>query len=112
MNKRTILLDLDGVLNKYIGNYNKNNIPEIQDGAFNFLQELSQEYKIKIFTTRNKLAVAKWIIENKLFDFIDDITNVKELSWLYIDDRCIRFDGDYNKLLLEIKNFKPWFEKL
>ena len=32
--KKTILFDLDGVLNTYDGKYDKNYIPPIKDGAF------------------------------------------------------------------------------
>ena len=33
MFKKTILIDLDGVLNAYDGKYDKNHIPSIKDGA-------------------------------------------------------------------------------
>ncbi|MCR5260546.1 MAG: hypothetical protein K6C94_01785 [Candidatus Gastranaerophilales bacterium] len=110
MNKKTILIDLDGVLNGYSGNFNKDFIPPVKDGAKDFLLELSQEYIIKIFTTRNKLLTAKWLIENNLDRFVEDITNVKEISWLYIDDRCINFDGNFKKLKTKIRNFKPYYK--
>ena len=29
----------------------------------------------------------------------------------YIDDRGIRFDGDYNKALAQIKDFKPYWSE-
>ena len=51
--KKTILMDLDGVLNTYDGNFDKNFIPPIKDGAKEFLQNLSENFDIKIFTTRN-----------------------------------------------------------
>ena len=75
------------------------------------MKELNKTFKIKIFTTRNKILVAKWLIENKLDSLIDDITNVKELCWLYIDDRCISFDGSYEILTKKIENFQPWYKK-
>ena len=53
MIKKTILFDLDGVLNTYDGKYNENSIPPIKDGAYKLIKELSQDYKIVIFTTRN-----------------------------------------------------------
>ena len=108
--KKTILIDLDGVLNTYTGNFDKNFIPPIKDGAFDFLKQLSQEYQIKLFTTRNKILASKWISENKLEDFIDDITNIKELSYLYIDDRCINFNGNYKDLTNQIEQFKVWYK--
>lgn len=46
MHKKTILLDLDGVLNTYDGNYEESYIPSIKDGAFEFIKELSKNYEI------------------------------------------------------------------
>ena len=43
MFKKTILFDLDGVLNTYDGKYDKNYIPPIKDGAYKLIQELSQD---------------------------------------------------------------------
>jgi len=39
MYKKTIMIDLDGVLNNYT-KYDENVIPEIKDGAKDFLQQL------------------------------------------------------------------------
>jgi hypothetical protein len=108
--KKTILIDLDGVLNTYTGNFDKDFIPPIKEGAFDFLKNLSEEYQIKLFTTRNKILASKWISENKLDGFIEDITNIKELSYLYIDDRCINFNGNYDDLTDKIINFKAWYK--
>ena len=40
----------------------------------------------------------------------DNITNVKEPSYLLIDDRCIKFDGNYYELQKQIENFKVWYK--
>ena len=108
--KKTILVDLDGVLNEYNGNFDENIIPEIKDGAIEFIQNLHQNFTIKIFTTRNKILTAKWLIENNLDKYISDITDVKEPAYLHIDDRCICFDGNYNNTINQIQNFKPWYK--
>src|SRR5574344_1835162 len=108
--KKTILIDLDGVLNEYKGIFDKNFIPEIKCGAKKFLEDLSENYDIKIFTTRNKILASKWIVENNLENVVSDITNVKELCFLYIDDRCLNFDGDFNNLKSKIENFAPWYK--
>ena len=94
MFKKTILFDLDGVLNTYDGKYDKNYIPTITDGAYKLIKELSQDYKIVIFTTRNILIASKWIIDNGLDEYVENVTNVKEPAYLLIDDRCINFNGD------------------
>ena len=80
MIKKTILFDLDGVLNTYEGKYDKDYIPPIKDGALELIKELSKEYKIVIFTSRTSLIASKWVIENGLEEYIDNVTNVKELN--------------------------------
>ena len=110
MFKKTILIDLDGVLNTYSGNFDKNFIPPIKDGAKEFLKDLSQNFNIKLFTTRNHLLASKWAVENEIDEYIEDITSNKDLSFLIIDDRCINFDGDYSTLKNKIENFKAWYK--
>ena len=104
--KKTILIDLDGVLNTYMGEFDENFIPPIKDGALDFLKTLSADYKIKIFTSRNLLLASEWIINNGLREYIDDITNIKIPCYLYIDDRCIKFNGSYDDLKTKIADFK------
>ena len=55
MIKKTILIDLDGVLNNYKGDFDRNFIPNIKEGAKEFLKEVTKKYTIKIFTTRNRI---------------------------------------------------------
>ena len=110
MNKRTILIDLDGVLNTYTGNFDKDFIPLIKDGAKEFLEDLSENFIIKLFTTRNKLLTAKWLIKNDIDKYIDDVTDTKDLAWLYIDDRCLTFNGNFEETISKINNFKPYYK--
>lgn len=111
MFKKTILVDLDGVLNTYSGEYDENYIPPIKDGAYDFIKKLSESFKVVLFTTRNSLLASKWVIENKLDEFIENVTNIKEPSFLIIDDRCINFDGNYENLKNKIKDFNVWYKK-
>ena len=108
--KKTILIDLDGVLNNYTGNFDKDFIPPIKDGAVEFLKELSKNFELKLFTTRNKILASKWLIENNIDSYFIDITNTKDLAWLYVDDRCVNFDGNYENCLSSINSFKPWYK--
>ena len=109
--KKTILIDLDGVLNEYKGEFDKDFIPPIKLGAKEFLEKLAIEFDLKLFTTRNKILATKWLIENDIDNLFDDITSNKELAWGYIDDRCINFDGNFDNLTNSIKSFKPWYKK-
>ena len=108
--KKTILIDLDGVLNDYVGNYDKDFIPPIKVGTKEFLEDLSENYQVKIFTTRDKNLASKWVSENCLSELIVGITNVKEPCWVYVDDRCITFDGNFEGLIDKIDNFKPYYK--
>lgn len=75
--KKTILIDLDGVLNTYTGNYNENYIPPIKKGAKEFLEKLAKDYTVHIFTTRKPELVVKWSQENNIYNFVEDIKNFK-----------------------------------
>ena len=105
--KKKILIDLDGVLNEYGHEpFNENFIPKIKEGAKEFLEELYKSADLYLFTTRNLLISAKWLINNKIDSYCQDITNIKIPSFLHIDDRCICFRGKYEDTLKEIEKFK------
>lgn len=106
--KRTILIDIDGVLNYYTGSFDEKFIPPVREDALSFIRNLYKKFDIKLFTTRNKLLASKWVLENGLEEYISDITNIKELAWIYVDDRCINFDGNFETLTNKINDFKPW----
>ncbi len=103
---KTILIDLDGVLNTYDGNYDEKFIPPVKEGAIDFIKELSKKFKVKIFTSRNQLLASQWIINNNLESYVDDVTNIKVPSYLIIDDRCIHFNGNYREILDKIYGFR------
>jgi hypothetical protein len=108
---KKILIDLDGVLNEYgKGAYKEDYIPKIKDGAYEFLESLSQNAELYLFTSRNLMLATKWLINNKLDKFFKDVTNIKLPSYLYIDDRTICFKGDYQKTLEEIEKFKVYWK--
>ena len=111
MSRKIILIDLDGVLNQYDGEYNENEIPSIKNGADEFLDKLSKNFDLKIFTTRNLLLVSKWLIENNIDGYIKDVTNIKTPAYLYIDDRCLCFRGNYTQMLKQIYKFDVYWRK-
>lgn len=108
--KKTIAIDLDGVLDNYNGKYDENIFSEIKDGAKEFIIELSKNYKLILFTTRNSKQAKEWLLKNKIDKYFSDVTNIKPLAYIYIDDRALKFDGDYNQTLSEIKNYKVYWK--
>ena len=109
-NKR-ILIDLDGVLNEYgQTKFDENSIPDIKEGAFEFIKEISNEAELYLFTSRNLMLATKWLIKNGLDKYFKDVTNIKIPSYLYIDDRTICFKGNYEDTLKDIKKFKVYWK--
>ena len=109
--KKRILIDLDGVLNEY-GNspYDENYIPGIKKDAVDFLKKLNEIAELYLFTSRNLLLSSKWLIANNIDMYFKDITNMKIPANIYIDDRCICFNGDFNSTYDEIVKFKVYWK--
>ncbi|MBR1908139.1 hypothetical protein IJ818_04300 [bacterium] len=105
------MIDLDGVLDNYT-KYDNNKIPEIKSGAKEFLENLSQDYRLILFTTRNTKQATEWLIKNKIDIYFYDVTNVKIPAKIYIDDRAIaiNFKGNYEQTMEDIKNFNVYWK--
>ena len=104
-----IMIDLDGVLDNYT-KFDNNKIPKIKNGAKEFLEGLSQNYKLILFTTRNTKQATEWLIENKIDMYFYNVTNVKIPAKIYIDDRAITFKGNCKQTLEDIKNFEVYWK--
>ena len=110
MAKRTILIDLDGVLNTYTGGFDPNYIPPLKDDAEMFLAQLVEVFDLKLFTTRSVEMVENYCVDNNIRQYFSEITNIKKPAWLIIDDRCLNFDGNYQNMIMKILDFKPWYK--
>lgn len=109
---KTLLIDLDGVLNTYSGDYSENEIAPPRRGVVEFLQTIAKSYKIEIFTVRDKELTQKWLSKYHLDQYVSNITNVKNpQASIIIDDRALQFKGDFQQTLQEITNFKPHWQK-
>lgn len=110
--KKLIYIDFDGVLNQYKGWQDAYVLFKPRDGVKEFLNVLSQDYEIHIFTTRNPDCIKSWLTKYNLICYVDHITNIKAPAYAYIDDRAIRFKGNYLQTLTELKNFKPYWKEI
>ncbi len=110
MNKRTLLIDLDGVLNTYTGGYQQDYIPPMANGVKEFLESLQDKFDLKLFTTRPAHLAQKWIEDNQIQHLFSEVTDTKRPAWLLIDDRCLTFDGNFENLAMQIAEFKPWYK--
>ena len=82
--KKKILIDLDGVLNEYgKEKYDEDFIPKIKEGAKEFVESLTEKAELYLFTSRNLMLSAKWLINNNLDSYFKDVTNIKN-SFIFI----------------------------
>jgi len=108
--KKKIYIDFDGVLNNYAGWKGSADLFEPLLGSNKFLYSLSTIFEVYIFTTRNTMLVTEWLIKHNLRIYVSGVTNVKEPAYAYVDDRAVKFDGDYEKVIKELAELKVWWK--
>lgn len=108
--KQPICIDFDGVIAEYDGWKGEDDWGKPLKGAKEFLEKLNAiGLRWVIFTTRPRDKVADWFKKQKM-PMPEDITNIKIPSPVYIDDRVIKFDGDFSKLIKDMKNFNVYWK--
>ena len=107
MTKKTICVGFDGVLNEY--GYEERDLGEPLTGSKEFIKELRKKYKVVILTSRPKEQVIGWLTHNGFPSM--KVTNRKVPAVAYIDDRAIRFNGNYTPTIYESLNLKPYWMK-
>lgn len=105
--KPVVCIDFDGVLNNYEF-YDPDNLFEVRPRAKEFIEKLSVLYKVVILTARDTGKVTEWLKENEIT--VDEVTNVKPPALCYVDDRAVRFDGDFNRTFHDVRTFYTFWE--
>lgn len=104
-NAKVICIDFDGVLASYDGYKGEDHYGEPMKGAKEFLEKVkSAGLDFVIFTTRNSEKIKEWCKKHS-FPEPKEITNQKIPAPVYIDDRAIKFDGNFAHLISDLKNF-------
>ncbi len=127
--KPTICIDFDGVIHSYEKGWQDGVIyGEVVPGFFEWVERVRNQFKLVIYSSRSKddagvTAMAMWLHEKRnqwikaggRRDPVETLTmefaHEKPAAWLTIDDRAIRFTGDWNDPLLSadaMRAFKPW----
>jgi len=75
--KGKIFIDFDEVLNTHKDWQNGSRFKP-KRGSLKYLQKLTKNYKIYVFTTRNRENVYKWLIRYHLDAYIADVVNKRE----------------------------------
>lgn len=115
---RTICIDIDGTISQYIEWVDAKTFGEVLPHCAETIHHLKADgWFVIIYTTRgDKDEIKIFLDENNIpFDAINENPNQpanakggKPLADVYIDDRAIQFDGDWEGAYQKITGFKPW----
>src|SRR5262245_22265580 len=108
---RTVCLDFDGVLHSYRSGWRGAEIipdPPIH-GTREAIARLRQQYRVVVYSARcrtpeGRQAVEHWLARHDIQ--VDDICDYKPPALVYVDDRAIRFRGDWEATESEIRQFR------
>ena len=116
MKKKTVVFDFDGVIHSYKSGWK--GIDIISDKPTEGIKDVIEKsrknnYEVVIVSTRTseekgKQAIEKWLEQNEIV--VDRLCKEKPPALVYVDDRAICFDGNCDKLVDKISNFKSWVE--
>jgi hypothetical protein len=108
---KTIVLDFNGVIDDYQGWKGSATSYPPREGVEPFLAMLvTKGYRLIVCTASNIQQVKQWICRYNLDQYIEDVVNVKPPAIVYLDDRAVTFNGDFNKAYDDIVNFHTFWE--
>lgn len=108
---RTVCLDFDGVLHSYRSGWRGAEVipdPPIH-GTREAIARLRQLYRVVVYSARcrtpeGRRAVEHWLALHDIQ--VDEICDYKPPALVYVDDRAIRFRGDWEAAFDEIRQFR------
>jgi hypothetical protein len=119
-------LDFDGVIHDYHSGWKDGRIyGAVTPGFFAWAEDAAKRFTLIIHSSRGKTpegraAMAEWLGEqaaltgNIGIEGLFTIAAEKPPAFVTIDDRCVRFDGDWSDPDLnpaELRSFKPWMSR-
>lgn len=104
--KNTLCIDFDGVIHDHnLGFHDGTIYGDPIEGSLESLKELSNKYKIIIFTCKanpnrplvngktGAELVWEWLEKYNVSQYISKVTAIKPVAAAYIDDKAIKFDN-------------------
>jgi len=109
--RRVVCVDFDGVIYRnmnYKGTAILNELPI--DGAIESLKELSKSYDVVINSARCESDAGMEAVQNWLnkHDLPYRLSKYKPRADVYIDDRAVCFNGNWETTLKEVNEFRQW----
>ncbi len=109
--RQTVCLDFDGVIHSYRSGWQGvANIPDPPiHGTADAIAYLRKTYRVVIHSARcssveGREAVAAWLAKHRIE--VDEVCEHKPPAIVYIDDRAIRFQGNWSDTISELAQFR------
>jgi hypothetical protein len=122
--KPTLCIDFDGVVHSYERGWQNGEIyGHMVDYFLPWAEQAQKHFKLVIYSSRcstedGRLAIGQWLAEYLRQWHGEPIelhlAHEKPAAWLTIDDRAIRFDGNWmaSELAPEaLLAFRPWMQR-
>ena len=129
--KPTICVDFDGCIHSYERGWQGGEIyGTVVPGFFEWCEAVRDRFRLVIYSSRSKdpggtEAMSTWLNNQRTVwleamgdgergsrpDLTLEFAHEKPPAWLTVDDRCVRFDGDWTMPELTVEamaDYKPW----
>lgn len=108
---KTVCVDFDGVLAVYAGWKTAHRIGDPLPGAVDFLVELRKRgFKVVIYSARPSGEIWNWLTAHGMVMLVKEVV-YKPPAVAYVDDRALRFDGDFTGLARDVVEFRAWWKE-
>lgn len=123
-----IAIDFDGVIHDYTEGWQDGSIyGNLVPGFFEWVDRTKEAFRLVVYSSRSKTSagvrqMSEWLMHKHLDwcrehgvtppgPFLIEFEHEKPAAWVTIDDRVIRFDGDWEAAEISVealRNFRPW----
>lgn len=111
LRRQTVCLDFDGVVHSYRSGWQgANSIPDPPiHGTADAIAHLRKRYRVVIHSARcatqeGRDAITAWLLKHHIE--VDEVCEHKPPAFVYIDDRAIRFQGQWADTISELAQFR------
>jgi hypothetical protein len=106
-----VCVDLNGVLDLYRGWRSPEHWDPPRAGAGEFLRSLRDRgFRVVVFTTRYRDDARSWLDRHGLLAWVDEVTDKKPAAHVFVDDRAVCFQGDFEETLEQVLAFRAHWE--
>lgn len=109
--RSTICLDFDGVIHSYQSGWmGEEIIPDPPIHRVDLaVKRLRKDYRVVVFSSRcrteeGRKAIADWLAKHQIE--VDEVCATKPAAHVYVDDRAVRFTGDWDQTIEDIYGFR------